>query len=172
MGPGLAPTSSPYVYDRKKLTDRDNPGVIAPPPLIYLGFVAAGYIVDSFWAVRYSGIIGQSFLGMALVSAGFLLSGWSVLEFVRHGTHPDPRRPTTRIVTAGPFRFSRNPIYLAFALMHAGIAIWSTRMWILVGLLPAVYLIHLGVVRREERYLERKFGDEYVRYRRSVRRWL
>lgn len=150
----------------------DNPGVIAPPPLIYLGGIALGIIADSFWPIQIPMIPGQRWIAGLAGAVGFVLSGWSVLEFIRHGTHPDPRHPTTTLITRGPYRFSRNPIYVAFTLMHLGVGFWSGKAWILAGLLPALLLIHFGVVRREERYLERKFGEPFEAYRQQVRRWL
>ncbi len=76
------------------------------------------------------------------------------------------------MITSGPFRFSRNPIYLAFALMHVGLAVWSAKAWLLITLLPALAAIRYGVIGPEERYLEQKFGPVYLDYKKSVRRWL
>jgi protein-S-isoprenylcysteine O-methyltransferase Ste14 len=86
---------------------------------------------------------------------------------------PCPReKPTTVIVRSGPYRFSRNPIYLAFSLLQPGIAIWVNSVWLLPTLVGAVALIHCVVIRREEQYLERKFGAQYLDYKASGRRWL
>jgi protein-S-isoprenylcysteine O-methyltransferase Ste14 len=76
------------------------------------------------------------------------------------------------IVRTGPYRFSRNPIYLAFSLLQLGIAIWVNSVWLLATLVGAVALIHSIVIQREEHYLERKFGAGYLDYKASVRRWL
>jgi protein-S-isoprenylcysteine O-methyltransferase Ste14 len=76
------------------------------------------------------------------------------------------------IVRTGPYRFSRNPIYLAFSLFQLGIAIWINSLWLLATLVGAVALIHSIVIRREEQYLEQRFGAEYLDYKASVRRWL
>ena len=81
-------------------------------------------------------------------------------------------RPTAAIVKVGPYRFSRNPIYLAFSLFQTGIALAVNDAWILVTLLPAISVMSFVVIPREERYLEACFGDEYERYKASVRRWL
>ncbi len=81
-------------------------------------------------------------------------------------------QPSTAIITTGPFRYSRNPAYVALTLLCVGLGVLLDNPWILVLLLPAVLLVHFGVVRREERYLERRFGEEYRRYKASVRRWL
>ncbi len=95
----------------------------------------------------------------------------SVVKFRAAGTAVPANRPTTAIVRAGPYRFSRNPIYLAFSLLQLGIAIWVNSLWVLATLVPALALMHI-VIRREEQYLERKFGAEYLEYKASVRRWL
>ena len=150
----------------------DNPGVIAPPPLIFLGGLAAGYITNSFWTWPVDLGAAQTWIGIGMIAVGLGFSGWSVIEFTRHGTHPDPRHPTTAIVKSGPFRWSRNPIYVAFTLMHLGISLWAANAWMLVAVIPALALIRYGVIAREERYLMDKFGEEYETYRRVVRRWL
>jgi protein-S-isoprenylcysteine O-methyltransferase Ste14 len=82
------------------------------------------------------------------------------------------RKPTIAIVRTGPYRFSRYPIYLAFSLFQLGIAIWANSLWLVATLVEAVALIHYVVIPREEEDLERKFGAEYLDYKRSVRRWL
>jgi protein-S-isoprenylcysteine O-methyltransferase Ste14 len=82
------------------------------------------------------------------------------------------RKPTTTIVRTGPYRFSRNPIYVAFSLFHLGLALWVDSAWLLATLLGAVALVHGVVIPREERYLERRFGAEYLAYKASVRRWV
>jgi protein-S-isoprenylcysteine O-methyltransferase Ste14 len=95
-----------------------------------------------------------------------------VRGFKRSETSPKPHKPTRAIVTSGPFRYTRNPIYVSFTLVQLGVALWAASGWILLLLLPVLVTIRYGVIAREEDYLERKFGDEYVSYRRSVRRWL
>jgi protein-S-isoprenylcysteine O-methyltransferase Ste14 len=88
------------------------------------------------------------------------------------GTPVPGDRPTTAIVRSGPYRFSRNPIYLAFSLLHLGVALWFNSLWLLVTLVPAVALMTFVVIPREERYLEARFPAEYLPYRAAVRRWL
>jgi len=88
------------------------------------------------------------------------------------GTPVPGNRPTTTIVRAGPFRFSRNPIYLAFSLLQLGLALWVNSLALLITLIPAVALMGLVVIPREERYLEARFPSEYLPYKASVRRWL
>ena len=153
-------------------TPRDAPDVIAPPPLIYLGMIAAGFLLDSFWTLPLALLPYQNLAGIAVVVLGLGLSARSVIEFVRHGTHPDPRRPTTALIRSGPFRWSRNPIYLAFAIVHLGVAIWFGKTWVILTLPLAAAIIRYGVIAPEERYLSQKFGVEYRNYLAAVRRWL
>jgi protein-S-isoprenylcysteine O-methyltransferase Ste14 len=111
-------------------------------------------------------------LGVPLVAAALALFFYSVAKFRAAGTPVPARQPTTVIVRTGPYRFSRNPIYLAFSAFQLGIAIWVNSVWLLATLVGAVALIHCVVIRREEQYLERKFGAQYLDYKASVRRWL
>ena len=88
------------------------------------------------------------------------------------GTNIRPNLPAKAIVTSGPFRFSRNPLYCSLTLLYLGLSAFLNTWWSLILLVPLLLVMHVGVVRREERYLERKFGEEYRRYRSSVRRYL
>jgi len=111
-------------------------------------------------------------LGVPLVAFAIALFSYSVGKFRAAGTPVPARKPTTVIVRTGPYRFSRNPIYLAFSVFQLGIAIWVNSVWLLATLVGAVALIHCLVIPREEQYLERKFGAQYLDYKASVRRWL
>ena len=111
-------------------------------------------------------------IGVATLAVGIVLMGSAGIQFWRKHTSMIPYTPTTALIQRGPFRFSRNPIYLADALCYVGIAILFNSAWPLL-LLPLVLLVvHRGVILREERYLERKFGDEYSSYKLRVRCWL
>jgi protein-S-isoprenylcysteine O-methyltransferase Ste14 len=90
----------------------------------------------------------------------------------RVGTNVNPTLPSTALVEAGPFRFSRNPLYVALTFMYVGLALLANALWVLALIVPVMVLMHYGVVRREERYLEAKFGDAYRDYRSRVRRYL
>jgi len=110
--------------------------------------------------------------GAVLIVIAFALLLWGAATMLRAKTHVDPYQPTTAIVTNGPFRFTRNPLYVAMTIIYIGVALWlgSTTAYLF---LPLVHLaLHFGVVRREERYLEAKFGDEYRAYCARVRRWI
>jgi protein-S-isoprenylcysteine O-methyltransferase Ste14 len=96
----------------------------------------------------------------------------AILAFRRAGTSPNPWRPTTAMVTGGPYRLSRNPMYLGFTLLYLGAACWANSLWLLLFLPVILALMQQLVILREERYLERRFGAEYVGYRNRVRRWI
>lgn len=145
----------------------DRPGVIAPPPLIFIAGLVAGYFTRNALP-DYQSITG----GASLMLLAFAIGAWAAWTMVRAKTHVDPYQPTTAIVTSGPFRFTRNPLYLSMTIVYIGTALWigSTTAYLF---LPLVFIVlYFGVIRREERYLESKFGDEYRAYRAHVRRWL
>lgn len=150
----------------------DTAGVIAPPPLIYIGALAAGFGLD---AAIGSGSLPRAValpVGGGLMVAGGTLAATFVRAFTRAGTPLDPYEPTQTIVTDGPYRLTRNPAYLGMALAYAGIALVAGAPWALVPLPAAIAVIDRGVIAREERYLERRFGTPYNEYRARVRRWL
>lgn len=155
-----------------EIEPRDAPGVIAPPPLIYLAGLAIGFGLEALVpsaglpdALRWP-------LGAVLVLVGLGLGLSFGAAFRRADTAVDPRRPTTAIVTTGPYRLTRNPAYLGMALTYSGIAILAGALWPFASLVPTLILVDRAVIAREERYLERKFGAEYARYKTEVRRWV
>jgi protein-S-isoprenylcysteine O-methyltransferase Ste14 len=153
-------------------TPQDSPGVIAPPPLIGLAFVLAGLALDWAWPLPFLPQVAQYAVGGALFAAALAPALWSFVLFRRAGTNVPTYRPTTALVVSGPYRLSRNPIYLAMTTLLLGIALMVDSLW-LVGLLPPFALVlRYGVIAREERYLEAKFGDAYRAYKARVRRWL
>ena len=89
----------------------------------------------------------------------------------RAGTSPEPHKPTARLVAHGPFKLSRNPIYVSYALAEVGIGLLVNSAWLLILLPAAIVLMHYGVIRREEAYLDQRFSDEYREYKQRVRRW-
>jgi len=149
---------------------KDTPGVVAPPPLIYLGGLVVGLVLDRIWPAPF--MTARPVAGTALVLLGVALMALGIREFKRAGTDYKPYRPATRVITSGPFRFTRNPLYLSLTVVYAGIALGLASLWALALLVPVLVVIRYGVVAREERYLERKFGGDYLRYKESVRRWL
>lgn len=145
--------------------------MIAPPPLIY-AIPLIGTLLLNRWSPLPL-LAGRATLpaGLLLVVLGFVALP-AVLAFRKARTHPEPWKPTKALVTVGPYRFSRNPMYVGFTLCYLGIAIWRNSWWPLL-LLPLVLgVMQVGVIHREERYLEGLFGDDYRAYRAQVRRWL
>lgn len=150
----------------------DNPGVIAPPPLIYGIPLAVGLYMDRTDPFPMMPAQYAQWIGSALIAWAAVLGVSAFAQFWRKHTSVMPHRPTTAIIETGPFRFTRNPLYVSLALGYIGIAILLNSAWPLL-LLPLVLLVmHRGVVLREERYLEQKFGDEYNSYKTRVRRWI
>jgi len=151
--------------------DTPNLGFVRPP-LVYLFSIALGTLLHLVTPVRFFPRTLAMPLGASLVVAAVALISYSLAKFRAAGTPAPAYKPTTAIVRTGPYRFSRNPIYLALSLLQLGIAIWVNSVWLLVTLAAAIVLIHCAVIRKEEQYLERKFGAEYSEYKASVRRWL
>ena|SRR5437870_323510 len=173
--PEIAPVSAdsfvPPSTAAADSAERDAPGVIAPPPLIYLAGLGIGFGLAALLpSASFPGWLAWS-LGSILLLGGLVLAASFVRAFRRAGTPVNPGESATTLVTTGPYRLSRNPAYLGMALGYAGIAILSGALWALVPLVPTLLLIDRGVIRREERHLERKFGEEYLLYRARTRRW-
>ena len=154
---------------RKK--KRETAGVIAPPPVIYLGFLGLGFALEGLmpgaelpgWA---------QWIGAVVIVAGVALMISFELAFKRAGTDANPYRPSAALARDGPYRFSRNPAYLGMAITYVGIMLAAEAPWALLMLAPATLVIHYGVIAREERYLERLFGKDYLTYKRTTRRWI
>ena len=150
---------------------RDNPGVIAKAPLIYWVAVGLGFALRFLRPMPIGPGAIHRWAGSGLVVVGFLLVFFAIRQFRRRGTFADPKFATTTIVTSGLFRFSRNPMYVGLTMMLAGIGLAANDWWFLLMLVPVMVVMHVGVIFREERYLERKFGRAYLDYKATVRRW-
>ena len=167
-------------------TTRDTPGVIAPPPLIYLGFLLLGWLIFRFATPEVVGPDAADWLGLGfgmetrtrrivslpLIIGGLLLDGAAAGYFRRLGTAVEPWKPSTVLATDGLYRFSRNPIYLGFAITYAGLAVAMDSVLVLILLIPCLWVVDRFVIAREERYLSARFGADYDAYRARVRRWL
>lgn len=151
---------------------RQTAGIVAPPPLVYVAALAIGFGLDAVLpsASFSSGL--RAALGWPLLAVGLGFMASFLAAFRRRGTPVDPYKATTAIVTDGPYRLSRNPGYLGMTLISAGIVVLANAAWAFLPLAGAVLVIDRGVIAREERYLERRFGDEYLRYKARTRRWL
>jgi protein-S-isoprenylcysteine O-methyltransferase Ste14 len=151
---------------------QDNPGIKVPPPLIYLLPLVLGAALDRRAHVPFLPRTAARVVGWPLVVSGVVLNGW-FLRTIREADVPlRTDRPVPRLTTDGPYRHSRNPSYLALAMVYAGIAALRNSLWAILLLPLVVIVIQREVIGREERYLERTFGDEYLAYAARVRRWV
>lgn len=155
-------------------SENDNPGVIAPPPLIFIGLLGLALLAG--WLADAPGL-GLPFVprvttGAILSGAGLALILIAVQHFNAAGTNIPPWMPSTALVTRGIYRYSRNPIYLGMALIYAGLSFFADSPVALAVLPVALLVVHFGVILREERYLLGKFGEAYRDYMGRVRRWV
>ena len=153
---------------------RDHADVVAPPPLVYVPPLAAGILLHFMWEpLRFfpNWWIGHA-VGWPVIAASVLLAIWAVRTMARGGEDLSVYKPTNAIISTGPFAFSRNPMYLPLTLLSVGIALVVNTVWPVVLLPGALIFMHYGVIRREEQYLLRLFGDQYRQYQARVRRWI
>ena len=152
--------------------ERDNPGIKVPPPLIYMVPLVLGLMLDR---IRQVSLLPRGVargLGWSLMGGGAVLNAWFLKTIRKTNVPLRTDKPVPRLTTEGPFRYSRNPSYLALAMIYAGIASLRNSLWAML-LLPAVVMaMEREVIGREERYLERTFGEEYLDYKAKVRRWV
>jgi len=152
--------------------EQDNPGGRIPPPLTYLLTLLLGLVLDRRLHVPFLPRRAARVLGCPFVVGGVALATWFIRTMRGADTTLDVNKPVSTLVQDGPFRYSRNPGYLSLAMLYAGIAILRNALWAIL-LLPLLLLItQRELIEREERYLERAFGEEYLAYKRRVRRWL
>ena len=140
------------------------------PPIIFLCAILLGIALSRAWSLHF---VSPSvrLLGPLVTACAVVLFLLSYREFRRAGTSVQGSKRSTVIVRTGPYRFSRNPIYLAFILLVLGLSVWLNNLWLLVTLVPPVAIIALLVIPREERFLKRNFNDQYSSYKDQVRRW-
>jgi len=151
---------------------KDHPAVIGKPPVIFLGFLVAGLALDFLWPTTVFPASVQYGLGVLILIGGVGVLTSVLRRFQRAGTNHGTDKPAIALVTGGLNRFSRNPIYISLSLIYAGIALLANNLWALALLVPLLIVIQHGVIVREERYLEMKFGEDYRRYKATVRRWV
>ena len=162
--------AAPTQIDSGVLTD--SPGVLVFPPAFFLGTLLLGLLLHLLWPAQLSTTPWVRIAEVGVMVAGILLAAWGRRTMVHAGTNVPPNKPTLAIVTSGPFRFTRNPLYLGATSVYVGLTLIFNAVWPFLLFVPMLLVIHWGVVRREERYLEAKFGDAYLDYKARVRRWL
>jgi protein-S-isoprenylcysteine O-methyltransferase Ste14 len=169
--------SSNYDRDKRRKSkimqnnSHDKAGVVAPPPLIYLGMLIVGQILQSNFPLPFLPRSLRRWLGGLLIGAGAATITSAIRTMRNAGTNLSPEQPTTALVTKGPYQFTRNPIYLSMTLIYTGFSILTGAIWSILLLPVVMFIINRGVIDREERYLEQKFGDQYRSYKKHVQRW-
>ena len=155
--------------------EEDSAQVKFPPPFVYIGFLLTGMLLDRLsgrtpdfipvldWIMVAGGIA-------ALAGIFFMVAGNG--RFRKLGNNVEPWKHANQIVSSGIYRFTRNPMYLGMALLYLGLALWFRSSWAVILLPVVILVIRTQVIAREERYLAKKFGDEYLSYKAKVRRWL
>jgi protein-S-isoprenylcysteine O-methyltransferase Ste14 len=154
------------------LDDRRGPGVRFPPPLVFLICLIAGGVLHVLWPVGLIESPLLRYLGVTLCVLAVMVLLLAGLMFHRHKTSIEPWKPTSKVMSHGPYAYSRNPIYVAFCFIVIGVGLSQNSLWMTLSFLPAALLVFHTAIAREEKYLEQKFGEEYRRYRDKVRRWL
>ena len=150
--------------------DADNAGVAFRPPFLLAASVALAF--GARWIFPFTVFPpGLSAAGPIIVVASFALFFGSAFTMQRNGGSVPTGKPTDAIVGRGPYRFSRNPIYLSMLCLQMGLGLWANSGWFFAFALSSFVLLSWGVISREERYLEGKFSAEYLRYKSRVRRW-
>ena len=148
------------------------PGIRIPPPVIYVVALAIGFVLNYLRPMSPLSGSSRYVIGSVLILVSGLIMPPVLRRFRRAGTPFDVRKPASALITEGPYRFSRNPSYVSLTLLYLGIGILLNNGWILILVAPVFLVMDLWVVRREERHLEAKFGEEFLRYKAAVRRWL
>jgi protein-S-isoprenylcysteine O-methyltransferase Ste14 len=146
--------------------------IFIPPPLYYAAGLAGGLAVDAAIPLAIGGRPGVPAAGAVLTAAGLALTGAAVTTVIRHRTTIVPHHPVTTLLTSGPYRLSRNPMYAGLAIAYAGLTLLTGTWWPAAFAPLVIYAVHRLAIRPEERYLTERFGRAYTDYRARVRRWL
>jgi len=169
-----APAAAPREAATGGTGEPDVAGVIALPPLIFLGFLAAAAVLEAVVPLPLltAHALARYLPGAALAACGVVIIAMGTRRFLAAGTNIPPTLPTTALVVDGIYRHTRNPLYLGTTLIYLGLGVAAGSLWAVVLVVPLLWVMNVGVVAREERYLERKFGDAYRAYKARVRRWV
>lgn len=153
--------------------ERDAPDIVILPPVLVGGTMIVGLIVHYLlWPVSILPMLLSRTLGVVVFVSSGVLAHLAHRAMQRVGTNVFPTQPTLALATDGPFRFTRNPLYVAAIGVYLGVTLWVNSLVMLVLIIPMTLVLHWGIVLREERYLSAKFGDGYDAYQTRVRRWL
>ena len=150
----------------------DIPAIVVLPPVLVGGVLLIGVLLELVWPRPLLPIVPARVLGGSIFVLSGLLAHLAQRAMRRAGTNVLPTQPTLALVTDGPFRYTRNPLYVAACGVYLGVALWVNGLAPLLLFLPMALVLHWGIVRREEEYLSSKFGSEYAAYRARVPRWI
>ena len=148
------------------------PGLKLPPPAIYLVALLIGLGLDYLWPTSPLTSFWARIVGAALIIVSIPIMPPVLARYKKVGTPFDVRKPTTALITDGPYQYSRNPSYVSLTLLYVGLGFVLNNGWVLAIVVAVLLIMDLWVVRSEERHLKAKFGEEYFRYKSAVRRWL
>lgn len=146
--------------------------LLVPPPVIYVAALLIGLALNRLWPVPLLPASWAYLLGALVLVASAVILVPAFTRFRRAGTPFDVRKPASALITDGPYRFSRNPGYVSLTLFYLGVGLLLNNLSVLLMVVPALLVMDLWVVPREERHLEQRFGEQYARYKKSVRRWI
>ena len=147
--------------------------IVAPPPVIYICALLLGFAIHTLLPIAiFTTTHGHQIIGGFLLVVSVAFARWAFVTMRQAGTSANPYKSSAALTIAGPFRYSRNPIYVAMTGLYLGLAFFLNAAWLLMLLVPLLLFMYWGVIRREERYLLEKFGDVYTSYQSRVRRWL
>lgn len=150
----------------------DNPKVLVPPPVIALVIILAGTVAGLIKSLRFINGNARYITGAALLAVSVAIGLTAFLKMKRVGTNVDVRKPATTVLTDGIYAYSRNPIYVGMTVFIIAVSVLLNNLWIMILIPVFILIMKRGVIEREERYLEQKFGAEYTDYKKRVRRWL
>jgi protein-S-isoprenylcysteine O-methyltransferase Ste14 len=150
----------------------EGPGLHVHPPVIYLAVLLIGVGLNYGWPIRLLPGPWGAIVGVTLIATGVAILPPVLVRFRRADTPFNAHEPTTALIVDGPYRFSRNPAYVALTLWYLGVGFLLNSGWVLLLVVPVLLVMDLRVIRREERHLEATFGERYLRYKSQVRRWL
>ncbi len=149
------------------------PALRVKPPILFLAVIVAGWAADHVWPTTFAlPRAALLTLAAALMLLGASLASWGWWAFHRAGTSALPWRPSTAIARSGPYRFTRNPMYVGMALAASGVALALDTAWTLLLIPPALLGVWAWAIAPEERYLESRFGEPYRQFKQATRRWL
>jgi len=147
---------------------------IVPPPILFFALLVSGSIAQRFYSltIMHGNFFIRLIVGSLMLLASGLLAVNTLTTMRKNKTDITFKNQTTSFIIEGSFQYTRNPLYLSLLLVMGSLAFYANTVWLLISLIVLFFLLNFGVIVREERYLEEKFGEEYILYKKEVRRWI